>query len=177
MKKSLWPFILFASVIFLLGRGLLLHPNEIPSPLIGKPAPSFNLPSLFDPEKNISSHHFLGQVTLFHVWATWCSACLEEHSTLLQLARQEHILLYGLDYKDNAEEAKTWLKQQGNPYQFVISDTLGNIGMDWGVYGTPESFIIHKRGIIRYKQIGPITPEIWLNTLKPLVIQLENEQT
>jgi len=156
------PFILFLFIVILLMRGLSLHPNQIPSPLMNKPAPTF-------------SNDFKGHVTLLNVWATWCSACAEEHDFLLQLAREKEVILMGLNYKDNPKAAIRWLKQQGNPYQLVAYDPTGQIGIDWGVYGTPETFIIDKKGIIRYKQLGPLTQEVWEQTLKPLIQQLQNE--
>lgn len=169
------PLIIFIAIFILLFRGLGLHPSEVPSPLINKAAPSFTLPTLFDSKKTTSNQDLLNHVTLLNVWATWCYACAEEHEALLDLAKNEHLILYGLDYKDDANAAKKWLKQNGNPYKLVAVDTSGSAAIDWGVYGTPETFIIDKKGIIRYKQIGPITAENWEHTLKPLIQTLQNE--
>lgn len=173
--RFILPFIIFATILALLWRGLHLHPNQIPSPLIDKPAPSFALPSLWDDKKIISNKDLIGRVVLVNVWATWCEACAEEHSVLLQLAKEKNIFFVGLNYKDDALAAKKWLKQYGNPYQMVGVDRDGLAAIDWGVYGTPETFVLDKKGIIRYKQIGPIDAESWEKTLKPLVKTLESE--
>jgi cytochrome c biogenesis protein CcmG, thiol:disulfide interchange protein DsbE len=168
------PFILFALIVILLWHGLRLHPNEVPSPLINKPAPSFQLPDLLL-NHTISSNDFKGHVTLFNVWATWCYACAVEHEFLLNLAQEKHLLIYGLDYKDDPIAAKKWLKTHGNPYKLVATDETGETAIDWGVYGTPETFLIDKKGIIRYKHIGLITPEVWEKILEPRVHQLQGE--
>ncbi len=169
------PLLIFACIFVLLWRGLSLHPNHIPSPLIDKPAPPFSLPTLLNEKKRMTEKDFLGHVTFFHVWATWCSTCLEEHAALMQLAQLEDVIFFGLDYKDNAADAKKWLKEKGNPYQLVALDANGTAAIDWGVYGTPETFVVDKKGIVRYKQIGPIDAENWENTLKPLLEKLRNE--
>jgi len=174
-KRFLLPLIVFTLIIAILWRGLALHPSQIPSPLLNKPAPSFQLPTLSNPKKTTSNKDFMGHITLMNVWASWCFACAEEHELLLQLAKNQGITLYGLNYKDDVLAAKKWLKEHGNPYQTVAVDETGNAAIDWGVYGTPETFIIDKKGIIRYKQIGAITPEIWEQNLKPLIQQLRNE--
>lgn len=172
--RFILPFIIFAAILFLLWKGLSLHPNQIPSPLLDKPAPHFSLPNLFEPKKMMSNKDLLGHVTLVNVWATWCESCAEEHDTLLQLAENEHVFFFGLNYKDDVTAAKKWLKQYGNPYQMVGVDRDGLAAIDWGVYGTPETFVLDKKGIIRYKQIGPIDSESWEKTLKPLIEKLEN---
>ena len=169
------PLILFLFIVLLLWHGLRLHPNQIPSPLINKPAPTFQLPTLFDSKKVTSTKDFLGHVTLVNVWATWCAACGDEHALLLQLAQQEQLFFYGLNYKDDSSLAKKWLTTQGNPYQIVAVDQFGKIAIDWGVYGTPETFVLDKKGIIRYKLIGAIDENTWQTTLKPLITQLRNE--
>lgn len=169
------PLIFFLLMMALLWRGLFLHPNQIPSPLINKPAPIFQLPTLFDTNKIISNKNLLGHITLLNVWATWCEACAEEHGFLLQIANNPDFVLDGLDYKDAPIAAKNWLKTQGNPYQAVLVDEQGDAAIDWGVYGTPETFVIDKKGTIRYKQIGPITAEIWNDKFKPLIMQLQKE--
>lgn len=171
------PFICFVLTIVILWRGLGLHPNQLPSPLINKPAPIFVLPTLFDPKKISTNKDFLGQVTLVNVWATWCYACSEEHNMLLQLAQNNHIIFYGLVYKDNPDTVKKWLTEYGNPYRIIAVDQTGSAAIDWGVYGTPETFVIDKKGIIRYKQIGPITSTVWEQNLKPLIQQLWEEPT
>lgn len=175
MIKRIIPLTLCAIVMLLLWRGLSLHPTEVPSPLINKAAPTFQLPNLFDQGKMVTNHDFLGHVTILNVWATWCEACAEEHSALLQLAQEEHLILFGLDYKDDSSAAKKWLDENGNPFQLVAVDATGNASIDWGVYGTPETFVIDKKGIIRFKQLGPITRDAWLNDLQPLIQKLEQE--
>ncbi len=169
------PLIVFIFIFFFLWRGLNLHPNQIPSPLIGQRAPSFSLPTLYDPAKRTTNSDFLGHVTLVNVWATWCEACREEHRTLLWLAENEHVFFYGLNYKDDIDAAKKWLKQYGNPYQIVAVDETGETSMDWGVYGTPETFVLDKRGMIRYKHIGPIDQNSWERNLKPFIEKLQGE--
>ena len=169
------PLIVFLLIVLVLWRGLHLHPSQIPSPLINQPAPQFSLPTLFDSKKMATNQDFLGHVTLVNVWATWCVACAEEHNGLLQLAQLEHVYFFGLNYKDDPSAAKKWLKQYGNPYQIVAVDQAGTTAIDWGVYGTPETFVLDKKGIIRYKLIGPIDKEAWEQHLKPLITQLGKE--
>lgn len=169
------PLLLFVLILTLLWRGLSLHPNKVPSPLINKPAPEFQLPDLFYPEKIISNKNFIGQVTLLNVWASWCYACAEEHKLLLDLAKREYLTMYGLSYKDNPLAAKEWLTKHGNPYAVVLMDQDGSAALDWGVYGTPETYLIDKKGMIRFKQIGPMTSDAWEKII-PLVEQLKNEK-
>lgn len=173
--RFILPLIFFVGVGLLLWRALSLHPNQIPSPLINQTAPSFTLPTLFSKNKTTSEKDLIGHVTLLNVWATWCYACAVEHDYLLELAKNHDMMLYGFNYKDNTDSAKTWLKEHGNPYQIIAIDADGKTAIDWGVYGTPETFIIDKKGIIRYKHIGPITPENWENDLQPLVDKLRSE--
>jgi cytochrome c biogenesis protein CcmG/thiol:disulfide interchange protein DsbE len=173
--RFILPLIVFSLIIGLLWRGLSLHPNQVPSPLINKPAPTFSLPNLLDTKKFTSNKDFLGQVTLVNIWATWCEACAEEHETLLQLAKNQQIIFYGWNYKDDATAAKKWLIQYGNPYKIIAFDQTGTAAIDWGVYGTPETFVVDKHGIIRYKQIGPIDYATWEKTLKPLIEKLWKE--
>lgn len=168
------PLIIFAIIVVILWRGLFLHPNQVPSPLVNKAAPEFQLPTLFD-AKQATQKDFLGKVTLVNVWATWCYACAQEHEFILHLAKDEHVNFYGLNYKDDPVSAKKWLFEYGNPYQIVAVDQTGSAAIDWGVYGAPETFVVDKKGIIRYKQIGPITSEVWEKTLRPLVKILEQE--
>lgn len=174
-KRFIFLNFVFLLVIIFLWRGLSLHPSEVPSPLINKTIPAFELPTLHYPSKLISNKDFIGHITLLNVWATWCVACAEEHRFLLELAKNEYLTIYGLDYKDNALDALKWLKENGNPYKMVAFDKDGEVAIDWGVYGTPETFLVDKKGIIRYKQIGPITPEVWEQNLKPIVQQIRNE--
>lgn len=169
------PLLIFFLIFILLWRGLTLRPSEVPSPLINKPVPVFELPTLFSANKYTSNKDLIGHVTLLNVWATWCYACAEEHEALLELAKTEHLFFYGLNYKDDRDAAKKWLKQNGNPYTIIAFDQHGQAAIDWGVYGTPETFVIDKKGIIRYKQIGPITSDTWKQTLLPLIQQLKSE--
>lgn len=173
--KFLLPLALFLTIAIFLWRGLSLQPSVVPSPLIDKPIPEFNLPTLFDAEEETTHDDLIGRVSLVNVWATWCAACIDEHELLLNLANSEDIMIYGLNYKDDANAAKKWLEEHGNPYQQVAFDEKGKIAIDWGVYGTPETFIIDKKGVIRHKHIGPITAEIWEKQLNPIVQQLRNE--
>ncbi len=175
MLKYLLPLGLFAALLILLGVGLTLNPREVPSPLVGRPAPTFTLPRLDDPETPFDSAERLrGRVSLFNVWASWCVACRQEHPFLMQLARQG-VTIYGLDYKDTREAGLQWLERLGNPYRAVAFDAAGKVAIDWGVYGVPETFVIDKQGVIRYKHIGPITPKDWEEKLGPLVAYLEKQ--
>jgi len=169
------PLLLFLSIVMILWRGLGLQAAIVPSPLIGKPAPNFQLPTLFDAHEITQNKYLKGHITLLNVWATWCSACVEEHNVLLHIAKNNSFVLYGLDYKDDPEAAKKWLQNNGNPYQLIAMDIAGQTAIDWGVYGTPETFVIDKSGIVRYKQIGPITSEIWRKNFLPLLTQLQSE--
>lgn len=161
--KIFFPIIVFLFVIIILWRGLFLHPAQIPSPLVNKTAPA------------LSDEKFLGNITLVNVFASWCSACQEEHAFFQELAKKKYLTLYGLDYKDDPSAAKKYLKRNGNPYQKVISDEKGDVAINWGVYGTPETFLIDKKGIVRYKQIGPLTQDVWEKTLQPLVEKIRKE--
>ena len=173
VKRAI-PFAIFIFIAFTLWRGLALHPTLIPSPLINKSAPNFELPDLLSSNK-ATNKDFLGHVTLLNVWATWCFACANEHEFLLQLSKNENFVIYGLNYKDDKTAATIWLKKYGNPYKKVAVDQDGTTAIDFGVYGAPETFIIDKKGIIRYKHIGAVTALAWEKHLKPLVDQLRNE--
>lgn len=173
MKRYLLPLLVFVVLAVFLAIGLKRDPHEVPSPLIGKPAPAFDLPQLAAPEQRLTTQDLRGQVWLLNVWASWCVACREEHPLLVEAAKTHHLKLYGLNYKDKRDDALAWLKNFGNPYVLAISDTEGLVGIDYGVYGVPETFVIDKQGVIRYKQIGPVTPEALRDTLLPLLAQLE----
>jgi len=172
MKKFLIPIGMFALLGLLLAYGLKLDPRRIPSPLVDKPLPAFSLPTLENPKRTIANTDLLGKVVLINVWASWCVACKQEHPVLLGLARDKQVQLIGLNYKDKREDATQMLKAEGNPYDVIIVDADGRVGIDWGVYGVPETFVVDKQGVIRYKQIGPITPEAWEQTLLPLIRKL-----
>lgn len=173
--RYLLPLGIFIVIIGILWRGLSLHPNQISSPLIGKQIPNFSLPALLTEPKTVTDKELHGHITLLNVWATWCYACAIEHDFLLALSKQKDIVLYGLNYKDDPNVAKEWLRKHGNPYYRIATDTIGNVAINWGVYGTPETFIIDKYGIIRYKQIGPITTDVWERDLKPVINRLRKE--
>jgi cytochrome c biogenesis protein CcmG/thiol:disulfide interchange protein DsbE len=172
--RYLVPLAIFALLVAFLYRGLSLDPKLVPSPLVGKPVPAFSLTRLDDPAATISDADFKGKVSLLNVWATWCVSCRREHEVLVQLARTGQVEIYGLNYKDNREDAKRWLSQLGNPYVANAFDSDGRVGIDWGVYGAPETFIIDREGIIRHKHIGPLTDEIINDEILPLVAKLKS---
>ncbi len=172
-RLYLLPLGIFFALVALLGVGLTLNPREVPSPLIGKPAPHFELPQLHDPARTFSEKDMLGKVWLLNVWASWCVSCRAEHPVLLDLARSKAVPIYGLNYKDERKDGVAWLGRLGNPYQLSAYDIQGRVGIDYGVYGVPETYVIDKRGVIRYKQIGPVTPEILKEKILPLVSELD----
>jgi cytochrome c biogenesis protein CcmG/thiol:disulfide interchange protein DsbE len=167
--RFLIPLAVFLVLIAFLGIGLTLNPREVPSPLINKPAPAFQLPQLHAPDKTFAQKDMLGKVWMLNVWASWCVACREEHPNLVELARSGAVPLYGLNYKDERADGIAWLTRFGNPYQLSAYDRDGRIGIDYGVYGVPETYVIDKAGVIRYKRIGAVTPEILRDTILPLV--------
>ena len=172
--RYLAPLAIFALLVAFLYRGLSMDPKLVPSPLIGKPAPAFTLPRLDDPSATISNTDLKGKVTLLNVWATWCVSCRQEHETLVELAKTGQVDIYGLNYKDNRQDAKRWLAQFGNPYIANAFDGSGRVAIDWGVYGAPETFIIDRNGIIRHKHIGPLTVDIINREILPLVAKLKS---
>ncbi|PPD34744.1 MAG: DsbE family thiol:disulfide interchange protein [Methylomonas sp.] len=171
--KYLLPLVFFMVMAIFLAIGLRLNPKDIPSPLIDKPAPAFSLPILATPEKNLTAEDLKGRVWLLNVWASWCVSCRQEHPLLLELAKLNVVTIVGLNYKDEASAANQWLAQLGNPYNVSIMDKDGRVGIDYGVYGVPETFVVDKRGIIRYKHTGPVEPgdieQLFLPLLKKLV--------
>lgn len=172
MKKFIIPIGLFALLGVLLYAGLNLDPREIPSPLVDKPLPTFSLPALDHPSRSLTNTDFQGKVVLINVWASWCVACRQEHPLLMEVARTKQVPLIGLNYKDKREDALRMLQAEGNPYEVSLMDADGRVGIDWGVYAVPETFVIDKAGVIRYKYIGPISAEGWKTTLLPLIQQL-----
>jgi cytochrome c biogenesis protein CcmG/thiol:disulfide interchange protein DsbE len=172
--RYLVPLAIFALLVAFLYRGLSLDPKLVPSPLVGKPMPTFTLTRLDNPATTISDADFKGKVTLLNVWATWCVSCRQEHETLVELAKTGQVDIYGLNYKDNREDAKRWLTRFGNPYVANAFDSDGRVGIDWGVYGAPETFIIDREGIIRHKHIGPLTIQIINDEILPLVAKLKS---
>ena len=173
MKRFLLPLIIFLVMVGFLAVGLHLDPREVPSPLVGKLAPAFDLPLLDQPEKTFSPKDMLGQVWLLNVWASWCGACREEHPLLVALSKAKLVPLYGMDYKDTRVEAQQWLNEGGNPYVANAMDIDGRVGIDYGVYGVPETYVIDKAGVIAYKLIGPITEQVLRNKIMPLVERLQ----
>lgn len=172
MNKFLWPLIGFVALLVLLAVGLNLDPREVPSPLVGKPAPDFTLPQLQSPNQQFSPKDMKGKVWLLNVWASWCVSCREEHPILVELARSGQVPVIGMDYKDQNPDALAWLKDRGDPYQLTAVDKDGRVGINYGVYGVPETYVIDKQGMIRYKQIGPVTPEALEKKILPLVKEL-----
>jgi cytochrome c biogenesis protein CcmG/thiol:disulfide interchange protein DsbE len=175
MKRFLLPLAIFAVLVGFLAVGLTLNPREVPSPLVGKPAPVFTLPQLHDQDKTFSPADMVGQVWLLNVWASWCGGCKEEHPVLMRMAKSGEVPIYGMDYKDRRDEALTWLRRHGNPYLLTAVDEAGRIGIDYGVYGVPETYLIDKQGVIRFKQIGPLDDELVAKTILPLVQELRNK--
>ncbi len=177
-RRWLWPLVTVAilgtaaALVTLLAVGLKLSPRDVPSPLINQNAPAFRLPQLDNPQVNFSPEDLRGQVWMLNVWASWCVSCLAEHPVLLNLAQTGRVRLYGLNYKDKPEAALAWLRRHGNPYVQSMSDIDGLVGIDFGVYGVPETYVIDKAGVIRHKHTGPITPQALADVLLPLVEKL-----
>ena len=167
-----WVSGVFAALVVLLAVGLTLNPREVPSPLIGKPAPDFTLPLLQQPDKTFSQKDMLGKVWILNVWASWCAPCIAEHPVVSELAKQGAAPVVGLNYKDARENALPWLKRHGDPFYLTVSDVAGRIGIDYGVYGVPETYVIDKRGVIRFKHIGPLSREVAQQKVQPLVKEL-----
>ena len=172
MRRFLIPLLIFGVLVGFLAVGLGLNPREVPSPFIGKPAPLFSLSQLHQPDSSFSPKDMQGRVWLLNVWASWCVSCRQEHPVLVDLARHKIAPIIGLDYKDDREPAKGWLTEHGDPYNFSIWDRDGKIGIDYGVYGVPETFVIDKSGIVRMKHIGPLTQAVVSEKIIPLVKEL-----
>lgn len=173
MKRFLLPLAIFLVLIVFLAIGLRLNPREVPSPLIDKPAPAFSVPTLDGGGKTLARDDLRGKVWLLNVWASWCVSCREEHPVLVELAKRNVVPIYGLNYKDARPDALRWLSEWGNPYAVSAFDPEGRVGIDFGVYGVPETFVIDKAGVIRQKHIGPLTPAVLENKLIPLIRQLD----
>jgi len=172
LKKVAWTVGVFVALVLLLAVGLRLNPREVPSPLIGRPAPAFELPLLMEPDKKFSEKTMLGKVWILNVWASWCPPCLVEHPVVTQVSRSGMAPVIGLNYKDKPEDALPWLKRNGDPYELIVFDGNGRIGIDYGVYGVPETYIIDRQGVIRYKHIGPLTADVVQKEMDPLVRKL-----
>lgn len=166
------PFLLFIGIAIFLSRGLSLKPSEVQSPLIGKPMPAFDLLDLNHAPKHMTQSIFKGHLSVLNVWASWCATCLVEHAYIKEFATDPHVTFYGLNYKDNKEKAVAWLTKLGNPYAHIAFDPQGLVGMDLGVYGTPEAFLIDDKGIIRYKYVGMIDDVIWQQEFLPRINKL-----
>jgi cytochrome c biogenesis protein CcmG/thiol:disulfide interchange protein DsbE len=172
MKRVLIPLVLFIALAVFLALGLKLDPREVPSPLIGKPAPDFRTETLADATRVIQRDDLRGKVWILNVWASWCGACRDEHPVLVEFARGRALTLIGLNYKDERSAGAQWLARFGNPYADSLFDPQGRIGLDYGVYGVPETFVIDRQGVVRYKHIGPLTPEALKTKVEPLLAQL-----
>ena len=172
MKRYLLPLLVFVLLAGFLAVGLKRDPREVPSPLIDKPAPAFSLPQLDAPDQQVSPKDLLGQVWLLNVWASWCVSCRQEHPLLVSFAKEGRVPIVGLNYKDQLADAKMWLARYGDPYVFSAVDADGRVGIDYGVYGVPETYVIDKTGVIRMKHTGPITPESLQKQILPLVAEL-----
>ena len=167
------PLLVFAVLAVFLFVGLFRDPREVPSPLVDKPAPAFALADLHHPERQVATSDFKGRVWLLNVWASWCVSCRVEHPVLLELAKAKVVPVVGLNYKDKNDEGIAWLVEHGDPYTLSVVDADGRVGIDWGVYGVPETFVVDKAGVIRYKHIGPVSVEALQQTILPLVQKLE----
>ena len=175
MKRYLIPLAVFIVLVVFLAIGLKLDPKHIPSPFIGKPAPQFDLAELHNPQQRITTADLKGQVWLLNVWASWCVSCRAEHEVVKRFVTMGEAPVYGLNYKDKPEDGKAWLAALGNPYKASLVDINGDVGIDWGVYGVPETFVIDKKGIVRYKQVGPLTDSIVDEKIIPLLRELNTE--
>jgi len=167
-----WAVGIFLALVALLAVGLRLNPREVPSPLIGKPAPAFELPLLHAPDKTFSEKDMLGKVWVLNVWASWCGPCLQEHPVITRLSKSGAAPVIGLNYKDARSDALPWLARNGDPFFASVFDATGRIGIDYGVYGVPETYVIDRKGVIRFKQIGPMTPEVIEQRVAPLLKEL-----
>ena len=172
--RYLVPLAIFFVLVAFLYRGLSLDPKRAPSPLVGKPMPAFSLPRLQDPAATLSDADLRGKVSILNIWATWCVSCRAEHEVLLRLAKSDKVDIYGLNYKDERPKAKQWLVQLGDPYVANAFDEDGRTGIDWGVYGAPETFVMDREGIIRHKHIGPLTVDALNNEILPLIAELQS---
>ena len=172
-RRHVVPLAIFAVTAALLGVGLRLDPRELPSPLIGKPAPAFSLPTLNSPEKQVTAADFNGEVWILNVWASWCVSCREEHAAISALAKSGAARVVGLNFKDEPEQARAWLQRLGDPYALSVQDRDGRLGVDYGVNVVPETYVIDKKGVVRYKRVGILTDEIVRNRILPLVEELK----
>ncbi len=173
--KLFLPLGIFLVLSVLLFRGLSLDPQALPSALIDKPIPAFSLPALGTEGERVTHDALVGQVSLLNVWATWCASCRVEHPFLTQLAKAG-LPIYGINYKDDDNKALAWLKDLGDPYKINIVDAEGNLGLDLGVYGAPETYVVDAQGLIRYRHVGVVNEQVWLEVLQPIVSELQRRQ-
>jgi cytochrome c biogenesis protein CcmG/thiol:disulfide interchange protein DsbE len=169
MWRYLIPVAVFAALVAFFVAGLGRDQQTLPSPLVGKPAPLFELPSVEDPAQKITNRDFAGRMYVLNVWATWCVGCRQEHEALMQIAQRKEVPLLGLDWKDDMPLAQQWLRQLGDPYVATAFDAEGRTAIDWGVYGAPETFLVDEKGIVVHKHIAPLTLEIWERDFVPLI--------
>jgi len=169
MYRFILPFVAVVLLIVVFSFGLFNDPRKLPSPFLGEQAPTFQLPSLTEPERTVGSADYAGKFALVNVWATWCVGCRQEHQFLIDLSQTGAIPIYGINWRDNRQEALGWLRQLGDPYQFSAFDEDGRVGIDWGVYGAPETFLINPDGIVLHKHLGPLTSAAWQNDFVPLM--------
>lgn len=175
MSRFLLPMLAFAVMIPVFVVGLGRNKNEIPSPLLAAPAPEYELPSLTDPTQTVGSETYAGQIALVNVWATWCSGCRAEHDFLLELAERGDVPIFGLNWRDQRDMALRWLAQLGDPYVASAFDADGRVGIDWGVYGAPETFLLDADGTVLYKHISPLTEQVWQQEFVPRIRQARGE--
>ena len=174
---KLLPLAVFLALAGFLAKGLTLDPSELPSPLIDKPAPVFSSARLPATDGEFDSASMQGEVWVLNIWASWCAPCVQEHPVLIDLVEQRGIPLVGLNYKDDPDDALVWLDRLGDPFTHLLGDQSGDLGLDWGVYGVPETFVIDRAGKVRYKHVGPLAPEDLENTVLPITDQLTKEPT
>lgn len=169
----MWRYVIPVAVLAVLAaffaRGLQLEPSYIPSPLVGKPAPEFTLPALENPERTVSSEDLEGRMSLLNVWATWCPGCRDEHAFLMELSQSSGVPIYGLNWEDERDKALDWLERLGNPYVASGFDEDGQVAVEWGVYGAPETFLVDRDGTVLHKHVGPLTASIWREDFVPII--------
>lgn len=173
--KFFLPVLLFAGLVVIFYQGLYEDPTLVESPFIGRTAPDFDLPRLLEPDARLTQADLRGDVSLFNVWASWCPGCAREHDMLMLIAAQNDIPIFGLNWKDERQPAVKWLEQRGNPYRAVAVDRDNVTGIDWGVYGAPETFLLDADGVVLYKLVGPLTPDIWREEFVPRIAAARSE--
>ena len=163
------PIVVFLLLVVVFSFGLFNDPRELPSPFLGEQAPTFEVASLTEPDRMVGSAEYEGRMALVNVWATWCGGCRQEHPFLMKLAQSGAIPIYGINWRDSRPEALGWLQQLGDPYVFSAFDADGRVGIDWGVYGAPETFLISPEGVVLYKHLGPLNAAVWEEDFVPLI--------